>query len=92
MAAKTLTSNKFCVEHVDGLLTSIYVLHTLMDVDPYRQKLGDDQAKGGSLSQHSAQSGPEHVDLKPSLQSDDAQYLRKRKLHMDEAFDHAAER
>lgn len=56
----------------------------------YRQKIGDNKAQAATVSQHSAQEGSDDEAFKPTLQSSDAQYLRKRKLHMDSMFDSAA--
>lgn len=56
----------------------------------YRQKIGDNKAQATTVSQHSAQEGSDDETFKPTLQSSDAQYLRKRKLHMDSMFDSAA--
>ena len=55
----------------------------------YRQKTGDNQGQATGISQHPAQGGSDDESFKPSLQSGDAQYLRKRKLHMDSMFDNA---
>ena len=57
----------------------------------YRQKIGDDQAQATTVSQHSGQAGSDDESFKPTLQSSDAQYLRKRKLHMDSMFDSAVD-
>lgn len=56
----------------------------------YRQKIGDNQAQTNAASQHSAR-GSDDESFKPTLQSSDAQYLRKRKLHMDSMFDSAVD-
>ena len=55
-----------------------------------RQKTGDNKAQATAVSQQSAQEGSGDETFKPTLQSSDAQYLRKRKLHMDSMFDSAA--
>lgn len=57
----------------------------------YRQKIGDNQAQATTVSQHSSQRGSDDDSFKPTLQSSDAQYLRKRKLHMDSMFDSAVD-
>lgn len=57
----------------------------------YRQKIGDNQEQATAASQHSAQGGSDDESFKPTLQSSDAQYLRKRKLHMDSMFDSAGD-
>lgn len=59
-----------------------------------RQKLDDGQSRPTAADQHTTyadQAGSDQEDFKPTLQSDDAQYLRKRKLHMDSLFDGAAD-
>lgn len=57
----------------------------------FRQKVGENQAQATAVSQHSAQGGSDDESFKPSLQSSDAQYLRKRKLNMDSMFDSAVD-
>ena len=57
----------------------------------FRQKIGDNQAQTTTVSQHSAHGGSDDESFKPTLQSSDAQYLRKRKLHMDSMFDSAVD-
>lgn len=60
-----------------------------------RQKLDDGQARPTPADQHltayADQAGSDSEDFKPSLQSDDAHYLRKRKLHMDSLLDCVAD-
>ena len=60
-----------------------------------RQKLDDGQMQptpaGQQLEANSHQAGSEDHGMKPTLLSDDARYLRKRKLHMDSMFDSAAD-
>lgn len=55
----------------------------------HRQKVESNQEQAANVSQHSAQICSDNESFKPSLQSGDAQYLRKRKLHMDTMFDNA---
>lgn len=62
---------------------------TLVMCHVSRQKTGDNQGQATDVSQHSAQIGSDDESFKPTLQSGDAQYLRKRKLHMDSMFDTA---
>lgn len=57
----------------------------------YRQKIGDNPAQA-TVTQLSAQIGDDDdSSFKPSLHTNDAQYLRKRKLHMDSLFDNAVD-
>ena len=60
-----------------------------------RQKLDDGQTRPTPADQHltayADQAGSDHEDFKPTLQSDDAHYLRKRKLHMDSLLDGVAD-
>ena len=60
-----------------------------------RQKLGDGQAQptpaGQQLRTYTDKEGSGDDDFKPTLLSDDARYLRKRKLHMDSMLESAAD-
>ena len=56
-----------------------------------RQKIGENQAQATSVVQHSAETDGGEDSLKPVLETHDAQYLRKRKAHMDAMFDTAAD-
>ena len=56
-----------------------------------RQKLDNGQAQPSTALQISSEAADtSESDLKPTLESDDARYLRKRKLHMDSMFESAA--
>ncbi|DBB14813.1 hypothetical protein WJX82_002302 [Trebouxia sp. C0006] len=60
-----------------------------------RQKLGDGQSQltpaGQQLRTYTDKAGSGDDDFKPTLLSDDARYLRKRKLHMDSMLESAAD-
>ncbi len=60
-----------------------------------RQKLGDGQTQptpaGQQLSTYTDKAGSGDDDFKPTLLSDDARYLRKRKLHIDSMLESAAD-
>jgi len=60
-----------------------------------RQKLDDGQTQptpaGQQLRTYTDKAGSGDDDFKPTLLSDDARYLRKRKLHMDSMLESAAD-
>jgi len=60
-----------------------------------RQKVGDGQTQptpaGQQIRTYTDKAGSGDDDFKPTLLSDDARYLRKRKLHMDSMLESAAD-
>lgn len=77
--------------HHENLHPHMGLSGSLGMVQVKRQKIGDNPAQA-TVTQLSAQIGDDDdSSFKPSLHTNDAQYLRKRKLHMDSLFDNAVD-